>query len=107
MNDGEKQEPRFLLTIFAALWVMAYVYSFVAFATTAAGDIGFTRGMNRITAFLGWQGVAGILAICLFGVSRYWPKGSSVRRNARVPLVLAGLLILGILGVIFWARLGQ
>ena len=107
MSDGENQEPRFLLTVFAALWVLAYVYSFVAFATTAAEDIGSTGGMNRITAFLGWQGIAGILAVCLFGVSRSWPKGSSVRRNASVPLVLAVFLILGILGVTFWASLGQ
>ena len=107
VSDAEKQEPRFLLTVFAALWVMAYVYSFVVFATTAADDIGFTRGMNRISAFLGWQGVAGLLAFCLFGTSRSWPKGSSVRRNAAVPSMLAILLILGIFGVFIWAALGE
>ena len=107
MIDEEKQEPRFLLTVFAALWVLAYVYSFVAFATTAADDMGFTRGMNRVTAFLGWQGVAGIFAFCLFGVSRSWPKGSNVRRNAAVPLILAILLVLAILGVNFWAAFGE
>ncbi len=105
MTIEGKTEPRFLLTVFAALWVMTYVYSFVAFAITAPDDIGFTRGLNRIRAFLGWQGIAGILAICVFGCARSWPKGSAVRRNSAVPLMLAGLLIFGILGVIGWAAI--
>lgn len=105
--DDDASKPRFLLTILAAFWVMAFGYSFVAFAITTPDDVGITGGLDRVNAFLGWQGIAGILGLCLFGVSRAWPKGSVVRRNSAMPLVLAILLVLGILGVIGWARIAR
>ncbi|MEM9425640.1 MAG: hypothetical protein AAGA06_02970 [Pseudomonadota bacterium] len=95
---------RLLLTALIAIWVLAYGYSFVAFATTEPDGDGFTRGANRVAQFLGWQGMAGILAIAVFGVSRAWPKRSGVRRLATAPLVLALLLVAAIAGVIAWAR---
>lgn len=95
---------RLLLTALFAIWVLAYGYSFVAFATTEPDGDGFTRGTNRIAQFLGWQGMAGLLAIAVFGVSRAWPQGSGVRRLATAPLLLALLLVAVIAGVIVWAR---
>ncbi len=95
---------RLLLTALIAAWLMAYGYSFVAFAVTEPDGDGFTRGANRILQFLGWQGVAGLFALAVFGVSRAWPRGSAVRRLATAPLGLALLLVAVIGGVILWAR---
>mgnify|MGYP001814932194 FL=1 len=99
-TDGQ----RLMLTVLLALWVIAFGYAFYAFATTIPGGGGFVRGMNRVTAYLGWQGIAGMVAIALFAVGRVWPKGSAVRRMTVVPIALAILHIAGILGVILWAR---
>lgn len=96
---------RLLLTVLIAVWLLAYGYSFVAFALTQPDGDGFTRGANRVLQFLGWQGVAGIVAVAVFGVSRAWPKGTAVRRLASAPLGLALLLVAAIAGVILWARL--
>ena len=94
---------RFLLTALMAIWLMAYCYSFVALALTEPDGDGFTRGANRVSLFLGWQGVAGALAIAIFGVSRAWPRGSGVRRLATAPLALVLLLVFAIVGLIVWA----
>ena len=105
MSEEVSALPRLLLTVLFAFWAMAFVYSFVAFALTEPDDIGFTMGMNRIRAFLGWQGIAGLLALCIFGVSRSWPPGASVRRLGLVPLVPALGLGAVLLGLIGWAAM--
>lgn len=97
---------RLLLTALLALWAMSFGYSFAVFALIESTGDGFTKGVNRVTQFLGWQGVAGIFAIAIFGVSRKWSRGAAVRRLGVVPLALAALLVAGILGVIAWARFG-
>ena len=61
MSDGR----RFLATCLAALWLMAFCYAFVAFWTTAPEGEGFVRGMNKPLVYLGWQGIAGMLALAL------------------------------------------
>ena len=96
-------EPRFLLTVLAAVWLMAFVYSFAGLVFIAPEGTGFLRGFNRVQSFLGWQGIAGVVAIGVFGVSRAWAQGTPVRRLGVVPLGLALLLVLGILAVIAWA----
>ena len=103
MSDDEARPPHFLLTALFALWAMAFLYSFVAFLAADPEGSGFTRGANRIASFLGWQGVAGLLALCVFGVARNWPPGTSVRRLALVPLGLAGVLGAALLLVVAWA----
>ena len=103
MKQDDPTVPRLLVTVLFALWVMTFVYAFVSFRVTAPDDIGFTRGLNRIKAFLGWQGIAALLALCIFGVTRSWPQGSSVRRLGSVPLGLAGCLVAALGAVIAWA----
>jgi hypothetical protein len=102
---GPSDSRRFLLTLLFAVWAMAFAYSFHVFAIAAPSGDGFARGLNRVMQFLGWQGVAGVVAVAVFGVSRAWPKGSAVRRMGAVPLFLAGLLVAAILGTILWARM--
>ena len=95
---------RLLLTGLLALWLIAFVYAFVAFATTTPTGDGFVRGANRVMSYLGWQGIAGVVAIATFAIGRDWPKGSAVRTMSAIPLVIALLHILAIFGVILWAR---
>ena len=90
---GPGDGRRFLLTCLFAAWVMAFGYAFYALAV---------RPVN-IGIFLGWQGVAGALAVAIFGVSRPWPRGAAVRRMGVVPLSLALVLVAGIAGVRYWA----
>lgn len=94
---------RLYLIVLMSLWVLAFGYSFVAFATAELDDMGFTRGLNRIEAFLGWQAIASFLTLPVLIISRRWPKGSGVRRFGAVPFACAVLLVLGLLGVFGWA----
>ncbi len=76
---------RLALTVLFAAWVVVFAYAFVAYATTSHQG----AGTSKLGAFLGWQGVAGMLAVAVFGVSRKWSRGSPVRRIGYVPLGLA------------------
>ena len=97
---------RLLLTFLFAAWLLAFAYAFVAYMTTSPTDIGLTRGLNRVTAFLGWQGVAGILAVAVFAIGNAWPRASGIRRLSRIPLGLALFQTAAIIAVILWARFG-
>ncbi|QMU59592.1 MAG: hypothetical protein GKR98_16220 [Boseongicola sp.] len=105
MRDSAPSDGlRFLFTGLYALWVLLFCYAFFAFLNTPSEGDGFTAGMNRPLTYLGWQGAAGMLAFAVFGVGRHWPKGSPARRLSLLPLVIALLHVIGIVGVIFWAR---
>ena len=95
---------RFILSVLIAAWVLAFVYSFVVFWITPAGGDGHARGWNRVSAYLGWQGIAGMLSVAVWALGRSWPKGGSMRRLTIFPLVLAILHLAAICGVIVWAR---
>ncbi len=94
---------RLLLIVLLAIWTLAWGYSFVAFATTEPSGDGFTRGMNRMTVFFGWQLAAALAAFAAWVVGRDWPRGSSVRYVSRVPIQLALGLAVVIAGLIAWA----
>ena len=104
-DENSSPPPHLLLTVLFALWAMAFVYAFVGFATAVPEGSGFTRGMNRITTFLGWQGIAGLLGLCVFGVSRGWGKGTSVRKLGLVPLGLSLCIFGALLCMVGWAVL--
>lgn len=102
--SGPSDGQRLLLTALFAAWVFAFGFAFFTFATTDPTGESFTRGMNRITSYLGWQGVAGMISIALISVGRGWPRGTAVRRMSGVPLALAILHVVAIFGIILWAR---
>jgi hypothetical protein len=54
----------------ALLWLLLFVVSFVALQFTAAGD-GAAGGLNRIAAFLTWQGIALVVAAVGAFAARY------------------------------------
>lgn len=107
MSDPDKPEPRFLLTLLAACWLMAFVYSFVAVGIAARSATGLSATATVFGTFLGWQGVAGLFALACFGVSRGWPKGSGVRRLGTLPLGFAVLLLLAFLALVVFVALGE
>jgi hypothetical protein len=70
----------------------------------ATGD-SFTRGLNRVTGFFGWQAVAAVLAVGVWTMGNRFPTGSLGRRASRAPAAAAGLIAAGILGIVLYASL--
>ncbi len=94
---------RLWLMIWSAAWLLAWAGSFYALWFIEPTGASYWRGLNRITAFLGWQGVAAMLSIAVFAVSRGWPRGSTPRRLGVLPITAAGLLLVIVLGLMGWA----
>lgn len=99
-SDG----ARLALSVLYAGWVLVFAYAFVAYARAPYEAAGFPDGLNKPRVYLGWQGIAGMLALAVFGVGRIWPRGSGVRGLSAVPLVIAVLHVLAIGGVVLWAE---
>lgn len=93
-----------LVVLLLVLWAGLFAWSFVGLSTTEATGDGFTRGWNRIVAFLLWQFAAGIVAVPVYMVGRERSSGSGLRWASRVPLALAIALIATITGIVLWAR---
>lgn len=73
---------------------------------------GFTRGMNRVGAWLQWQGIALLVAAGVWLVARRLDGGErGYRRLGRAPLVVSGLLLgllcLAYLGLIIYANVNK
>ena len=81
-----------LVWILLALWAATYLWSGASFLTTVPTGSGFTRGLDRVTTFFGWQLAAGVLAIIIWAVGRSLLPRSVARRLSRVPIALAALL---------------
>ncbi|MCU4654126.1 hypothetical protein N8I71_14870 [Roseibacterium sp. SDUM158016] len=88
-----------------ALWAGAMLLSCLSLTAEPTGD-GFTRGLNRVAGFIGWQLPAAVLALFLWLSSRPLRKGEVLRWLARVPgwwavalLVLIGTwMAVGLIG---------
>lgn len=89
---------RTLLWSLFALWALTYAWSFVVFQTTEPTGDSFTRGLNRISSFLGWQVSAAVIGIPVWFLGRMYKKTSIASWFTRLPLVLAGLLVVIPLG---------
>ncbi len=96
---------KLLLRIAFLLWALAFAASFaVVLLVPATGD-GFTRGLNRVMGFLGWQAVAAVLALAVWTIGNRLARGSPGRRLSRVPAALAGVLAAGIVALVASAYL--
>lgn len=100
MNGEPGDGVRLLLTVLCAGWLASFVFSFVAHG------VAFDADDAARTAFLGWQAIAGLLAVAIFGVSRNWPQQASVRRIALVPLALSLLIVAGLTATYLWINIG-
>ena len=103
--DAVTDVRRLLLMVLYAAWAICFAYAFVAYARAPYEGPGFPDGLNKPAVYLGWQGIAGMLAIAVFALGRAWPKGGAVRSLTAVPLGLAVLHILLIGGVLIWEDL--
>lgn len=99
------EAPRRAVWILFGLWAAIWVWSLIFLAITEPSGDGFTRGLNRVAGFLGWQGVAAALAVAVWIMGRGLAGGA--RWATRLPLILALLLVLGIAGMIGVALLGS
>ncbi len=79
-----------------AAWILVWGGSFLAFE----GPPGV--GLSDRTSFLGWQGVAGCLALWVFGLGLRLPKGSGARRIAAGPIILAFVLVAMLMIQVWW-----
>ncbi len=99
---------KFALMVLLALWVAAWGYSLVPLFSEPEGVGGdpvveaFARGLNRMKGFLGWQGIAGMIALALWGVGRGLPKGSGARRISAVPLGITVAVLSALIGAVLW-----
>ena len=66
MSEEPSDGTRMLLIVLAGLWAASFVLAFVAYVIIEPTGDSFLRGMNRVLAFLGWQGVAAVLSITVF-----------------------------------------
>ena len=96
---------RRIVTVCAWAWLVIFAGSFFwVRLITPTGD-GFTRGMNRITALMGWQALAGVLAIiCLAGYLGFpRPRPKWLRLAGWGPMIGTGLLIGFVVGLFVYS----
>ncbi len=93
--NGPGDGARLLLTALLAGWALAYGYSLFALPEFMRPREAFDMRLDLGPAlhFLGWQGVAGVMAVAVYGVSRLWPRGAAARQLGNLPLALAFLLL--------------
>ena len=97
---AETDERRTLLLMaLMALWLATYGFSVLLLVTTKPAASAALPDMNRIVGFLGWQGIAGMIAFACWGVGWSFPKGAGIRRISAVPLVMALALIVVMVGM--------
>ncbi len=91
-----------MLLILGAAWIIAYLWSISILIWSEPTGDGFTRGLNRVAGFFGWQLAAGAVALVIFLLGRRLPKGGA-RWLSRVPILLAMLPVLAIAGLLIYS----
>ena len=87
------------IVLLSGIWAALYAASVLVPYFTAPTDFGFTRGMNRLTAFVQYQLGAGVVGVFI------WAMGQRLRHRwqrwlARVPGLLAiGLVVLVLVAI--------
>ena len=92
-----------LFTILFSAWVIVFAWSFVAYSRAPHEAAGFPDGLNKLAVFFGWQGIAAMLALAVWGVSRSWQKGTGARSLGRVPLLFSFAIFAGLGYLVFSA----
>jgi len=92
-----------LLWILLVLWALAFGWSIWSLMFTAPTGDGFTRGLNRVSSFVGWQLAAAVLAFGIWLAGRHSPPRSFARRLSKVPASLFALLCAVVVALIIYA----
>ena len=76
------------------VWIILFVVSIaIPVATEKTGD-GFTRGINRVTIFFGWQITAFVVSLIVFFMAkRTVALSKSWRVAAKAPLFMHCLIV--------------
>lgn len=98
---------RHLLIIALGIWAALFALSFVLLFTLEPTGEGFVRGLNRVTAFVGWQGAAFVAAIVALVAGRGSNATGGLRWLSRVPAIVQALMLLLLIGVILATRFTQ
>lgn len=108
LRSGERPDPHgalLAIRILLAIWATLVVLSVVVSALTPATGDGFTRGLNRVYPFIGYQAVAAVIAFVLAFLSRsVRPVSKRWALIGLVPLAVFCLLVLGIIALLVVAR---
>lgn len=95
-----------IIFAFAVAWAIAMVFSIaLPLLTEPAGD-GFTRGLNRLVAFAGWQTLALIFAVgasIAFAASPK-PRPRVIKIAGLIPIAISAIMVVIVIGTIMWAR---
>lgn len=101
-----KGVPR-LFWFLLLFWAIAFAGSFIAFVWTEPSGSGFTRGTNRLGAFLGWQALAIGLAVMLWWRARSEKLPRPATWLMKAPAAVALVMMSMLLVLIGWAVLSD
>lgn len=91
------------------VWIAFVAKGFLAYISLEPTDSGFTRGLNRVGAFLRWEAYALAAAALAFVAGRGSNAQGVTRLVSRWPLWISGgffaVLTIAFFGAITWARL--
>ena len=100
----------FLIWACAAIWVALVLQGFVAYMTLEPTGSGFTRGSNRIAAFMRWELAALATALVGYIAHRAVKFDDITKHAARMPILLSAgfflLVLLLFVAALVAARLG-
>ena len=97
---------RTILFVLLTAWAIAFFGSFIMFFVAPDKGVGLDAGLNRLSQFMIWQGIATVLAVmCL--VVRWSGTDEINRRMAAIPALGFGVLVLGLGGLFLWACLNS
>jgi hypothetical protein len=100
-----------LVLILASIvtWAALAAQGVIAYLPLEPTGSSFTRGTNRITAFLQWESLALLAAIAAYVLGRIGQVSGAVRLILKTPLWLSGgffvLLALLFAGAVLYARM--
>ena len=96
-----------LVPLLAALWLVLFLCSFVVFLVIQPTGDSFARGLNRMSAFLTWQGAAFVVAMLAAVATRL--LGIKAGKNAKLlgyaPLAVNAVLIAMLVAIIAYTVL--
>ncbi len=97
-----------LMWVCVIVWGVLVVEGILTYLSLEPTGSSFTRGSNRITAFLRWEAYALAAALAAFIFGRMGQSSGVTRLASRAPLWISGgfslLLILGLVGLLVWAK---
>ena len=98
-----------LVWVCLIVWLALVIQSLQLYLTLDSTGSGFTRGSNRIAAFLRWESYALVISVIGMMIGNRVSAQGLTRLAARLPFWLSAgffaLLVVGFVGLIIWARL--